>query len=228
MAVTSFPFDSQDSTESQYSKLFRELQDTGVLDSIGGTGFKVTPHVSAMSLLVAPGIAYVRGHMVISTAQETIPLSPAGASTRFDRVVLKLDPAKDGISLTLKEGVAGSSAPTLEQTDTDVYEEALAQVEINPGVGVVAADKLTDQRRYSGQRTGAWTTAMRPASPRKYKLGFNETTSAWEYHNGSQWVNLIPAQVADSARWGGYRVVVSATTPSGTPDVDRIWIQPTA
>ena len=42
MALSSYPFDDQDTTETQYSLLFRELQDTGVVDSFGGTSFHAT------------------------------------------------------------------------------------------------------------------------------------------------------------------------------------------
>ncbi|ABP53014.1 hypothetical protein [Salinispora tropica] len=227
MTITSFPFDDQDSTEAQYSQLFAELQDTGILDSIGGSGFRVTPHASAMSLLVAPGVAYVRGHVVVSTAQEVLPLTPSGALTRYDSAILRLDPAANAIDLTVKEGTPGGTVPTLEQTDSEIFEEPLATAEVAQGAGVIAPNQLTDQRRYSGQRTGAWETVTRPASPRKYKLGFNATTGQWEFWSGAAWSALIPSQVADSLRWGGYRLTVSETTPSGSPDADRIWIQPT-
>ncbi|MFY1688185.1 hypothetical protein [Plantactinospora sp. WMMB782] len=228
MAFISFPFDNADTTEGQYSRLFRELQDTGVVDAVTGAGFRVWADASGMLAKVDPGSAILRGHMVSSDAVETRAIGAASASERIDRIVLRLDPAANGISIEVLQGTPGDGPPALTQTDVGVYEFALARITVSPGVSNIAADKVTGERQFVGSRVRAWTTATRPASPRVSQLGLNVTTGDWEYWTGSAWANLVPNPVANSARWGGYSVTVSTTTPAGSPTTDRIWIQPTS
>src|SRR4051812_2043477 len=96
MALTSYPFDGQDTTETEFSLLFRELQDTGVADSFGGPGLQVSANGSGMTLTVAPGFAILRGYAVSSTDVESVTLPAAGSTARQDRIVLRLDPAANG------------------------------------------------------------------------------------------------------------------------------------
>lgn len=228
MAITSYPFENADTDESQYTRLMSEAVDTGVADTHNGTGLQVLTNSGSMAVNILSGFAVVRGHAILSTATEVRAVAAAHASlTRFDRVVLRLDPATNGITIFVKTGTAGAgSPPTLEQTVSDIYEMPLATLQINPGVGVVGTAFITDTRPFLGSTVGGWFTANRPSSPRRPKLGFNFTTSQWEYWNGTTWQNVNPSTVDNSTRWNNYRLVVSPTTPSGSPDADRIWIQP--
>ncbi|OKI45115.1 hypothetical protein [Micromonospora sp. CB01531] len=228
MAITSYPFDNQDTSEIQYSSLFRELQDSGIADTHGGTGFQVSGDPSGMGVFLQPGFALLRGHACQSTAVERLDIQPASPALRIDRVVLRLDPVANSIVPVVLQGVPNSTAPALTQTDTGVYEESLGLVAVDPNVGVIALTKVTDDRAFLGSRVGCWSTATRPKTPRKARLGLNTTTGKWEYHNGTGWADLIPSTVDNSTRWNGYTVTVSTTTPSGTPTTDRIWIQPTS
>ena len=225
MAITAYPFDNQDTNETQYSRLFRELQDSGIADSIGGSAFQVIADVG-MNIKIQPGFAIERGHAISSTAVETATVTPASTNQRIDRVVLRLDPTLNTIVPVILPGVPGGGVPALTQTDTGIYEMPLARITVDAGVSAIAANKIVDERPFVGQRTGSWTTDTRPASPRKNKLGRNETTGRWEFYNGSTWVDLIPAQSDSAVKWGGYTLTVSTTQPSGTPTPDRIWIQP--
>lgn len=226
MAISAFPFETQDTTETQYSQLFRELQDSGVADSFGGTGFAVSANASGMQVFVQPGFAIVRGFFVESTAVEPVTIDAAEASVRSDRVVLRLDPSANSILPFVVKGTAGAGLPALTQTPTGLHDEPLAVVTVSPGVASISSDKAADDRRFSGQRTGIWTTATRPDTPRRGRLGLNVTTSKWEYWSGSAWTDLIPNPVENSTRWNGFTLTVSSSPPAGTPTTDRIWIQP--
>lgn len=226
MAITAYPFDNQDTTETQYSNLFRELQDSGVVDSYGGSGFQVSGDPAGMNVFIQPGFAIVRGHAVVSTAVETRAIAPAGSAQRVDRVVLRLDPVANTIDLDVVSGVPNAAAPPLVQTDTGIYEMSLALITVGANVTSIAADKVKDDRQFVGSRVRSWSTDTRPTNPRRNQLGRNETTGRWEYWNGSAWVDLIPNPVDNSTRWNGYSLTVSSTTPPGTPTADRIWIQP--
>ncbi|GIF02234.1 hypothetical protein [Paractinoplanes rishiriensis] len=224
MPITSYPFDGQDTTETQYSLLFRELQDTGIADTYGGPSFQVSATGAGMTLSVQPGFAILRGHAVSSTAVETVTLPDAGTSSRQDRVVLRLDPAANSIGLAVLQG------PDIGQTQTDtgIYEMSLAIITVDANVTAIDAGKVFDERRYAGSHVGIWTTNLRPVHPRRGRLGCNTTTGRWEYWTGTAWTDLIPGTADNTTRWNGYTLTVSTSTPSGTPSPDRIWIQPTS
>ncbi|MEU5433815.1 tail fiber domain-containing protein [Streptomyces sp. NPDC020719] len=192
MAITSFPFDSQAVTESQYSALFREFQDSGVVAAYDTPGFLVSAG-NGMAVNVQPGLAILRGHMVQSTATEILTVPAAGTNTRVDRVVLRLDPASNSITLAVKAGSAGSSTlPALSQTDTGIYEMALASVTVAANVTTITSADVSATRPVVGNRVGVWATATRPPSPRKGQLGFNNTLARWEWWDGSTWTDLAP------------------------------------
>ncbi|GGN40141.1 hypothetical protein FHR83_007111 [Actinoplanes campanulatus] len=191
MAITYFPFDDVDTNEDQYSQLFRELQDSGVAASHGSNSFQVGANASGMTVTVQAGFAILRGHAILSTAVESLTVAAASTSARIDRIVLRLDPGANKISLAILQGTAGSGvAPTLTQTDTGLFEISLATVTVGASVGSIAASAVTDTRQFVGSRVGTWTSSTRPAGPRKGKLGFNDETGLWEFFNGTTWANL--------------------------------------
>lgn len=194
MAFDSWPFDNQDSnSETQFTHLFRELQDTGIADDPGGSGFFVSRSTSGgLNVDVQPGFAIVRGHAVSSTAVETRLLDPASAQPRYDLIVLRLDPLANGIVLDKVTGTPGSPAPAPTQTDTDVYELVLAEVRVDANVNALADDAVRELRQFTGTRIRVWRTSTRPSNPRDYQLGFNTTTQRWEFWNGSAWSDLAP------------------------------------
>lgn len=243
LAITSYPFDNQDTTETDYSRLFRELQDSGVADTVGGSQFAVSANASGMRVFVQAGFALLRGHAVLSTGIEEVPIAAAASVSRIDRVVLRLDPVHNGIVLTVVEGTPGSGPPPVTQTDTGVYELPLALVTVEPGDPTIPADKVTDDRRYVSSRVGAWTTTTRPTTARKARLGLNTTTNKWEYFTGTGWVDLAPVVAWDTIagkpasftatahrhRWTDLDVVPSSFTPSAhTHPWDQVTDKPAA
>lgn len=235
MAITAFPFDSDDTSEQQFSQLMGEAVDTGVVDAQGGTGFQVG--VSGMAVTASAGTAVIRGFLGYTLGTEgPIAVANGHASlTRIDLAILRLDRAGNAMTFAVKQGTASSTPadPALTQTDSGIYEMPLARLTIPAGATTMLAGYITDLRQFVGSSTGAWTTAGRPTSPRKGKLGYNVTLSRWEFYLGiaggdSGWFPLIPDTVNNSTKWNGYTLAVSPTTPAGTPTTDRIWIQPLA
>ncbi|USH45861.1 minor tail protein [Streptomyces phage VieEnRose] len=192
MAQSSYPFDGQATTESQFSQFFRQLQDTGVASSASATDLKVSADSSGMNVAVQPGFAIVRGHAYLSTAAETVTIPAADSSARIDIVVLRLDPTANSITLEVVKGTAGAGAPSLTQTDTDTYEFALASVAVGANVTTISPANVTDLRRFTGQRLGVWANDSRPTDPKLGRLGLNTNTSQWEWWNGAAWVALAP------------------------------------
>ncbi|MDX3525067.1 tail fiber domain-containing protein [Streptomyces sp. ID05-39B] len=193
MSISSYPFDGQAVSEGQYSYLFRELSShSGIADSVGGTGFNVYGDSSGMQVKVNAGFAVVRGHAVQSTATETVTIAAASAAQRYDRVVLRLDPTANSITLAVVQGSSGGSVPALTQTDTGVYELPLAVVTVPVGAATISAGNVVSERRFLGNTVGGWTTTTRPESPRVGRLGLNTSTNSWEFWDGTQWKDLAP------------------------------------
>ncbi|MFI7315485.1 tail fiber domain-containing protein [Streptomyces venezuelae] len=192
MAITAYPFDSQPVTETQFSYLFREMS-SGVAASSDSTAFRVSATGSTMAVTVQPGFALVRGHAIHSTAVETVTIPAADTATRTDAVVLRLDPTANTISLAVLKGAPGSPSPALTQTDSGIYELRLAWVTVPGNATAITASNVAEGRQFTRGYVGSWWNSTRPTSPRLGDLGFNRSTSAWEFWNGSAWANLAPS-----------------------------------
>ncbi|WP_436739918.1 tail fiber domain-containing protein [Streptomyces sp. BBFR102] len=193
MSISSYPFDGQAVSEGQYSYLFRELAShSGIADSVGGTSFNTYGDSSGMRVKVNPGFAIVRGHAVQSTATEAVTIAAASAAQRYDRVVLRLDPTANSITLAVVQGTSGGGLPALTQTDTGIFEFPLATVTIPVGASTISAGNVQGERRFLGNSVGGWTTATRPEGARTGRLGLNTSTNQWEYWTGTAWKDLAP------------------------------------
>jgi len=202
MAQSSFPFENVDTTETQFSQMFRTLN-AGVNGTPAGTELKVSAG-TGLQVSVALGQAMVRGHYYISTAAELLTISTANASNpRIDSVVLRLDPVANSIVLAVVTGTPAASpvAPTLTQTDAGVYEYLLATVLIPAGSGTLST--ITDTRSFMGSRFGIWPTAGRPSSPFIGQTGFNSTLGFPEFWSGTGWRAFTSTQeIADQSPRG--------------------------
>lgn len=206
MAQSSFPFQAVDTTETQYSQLFRLLtsRGNGVNGVPGGTAMQVTANSSGMNVQVALGQAIVRGHMYISTASETLTVQSSEANPRIDTVVLRLDPVANSILLAVVKGTAAvsPSAPTLTQTDAGNYEFPLANIAVGATATTITPGNVTDRREFLYD---VWTTNNRPAG-RLGLLGVNTTSNQVEWFNGTSWVEVTPTALDAS-------VITSGTLP---------------
>jgi hypothetical protein len=147
MAQTSWPFESTDTSETEYSLLFRNVGEGVIPDR----GLEIEPYADStgMTAKVKTGSALVRGHYYNSTAETSLTIAAAHASlARIDRVILRLDPSANSIILAVLEGVPDASpAPAaLTQTEGDVYEFPVALVAVGAGVTTIAPGNITDQR----------------------------------------------------------------------------------
>jgi hypothetical protein len=215
MAQTSWPYTSQATTDIEYSRLFRELQDDGVVGSFGDTSLKVSADSSGMNVKVAAGSAIIQGYMHRSTAIETIAIAASGAIQRVDRIALRLDitaaPATARIVIVYKQGTPAASnpvPPALTQIDGGVWEIGLGTVAVAASASSIAAGNVTEERPWIGARLGLWTTATRPGSARKRRMGFNETLSIWEVWDGAAW-----APLTQTVTWGSLSGVPATFAP---------------
>lgn len=237
MAETYWPFDGTDTSETQYSQLFRRVQATGVWGDDSDQSCKLVQGTGLLPILKA-GYALVRGHMYYNDTDKPITFSAGSAQDRVDRCVLRLDPTANSIKAFVLPGVSGSSSPTaLTQTDAGVYEISVARVLVPAGASSIVTANITDERPFMGNIFGEWTTANRPTSPRKGQPGYNLTDGRPEYWDGAAWKPFIPTLTAsmitdqqnitsgDSAKVGGRRIYVQSGTPTTpAPAAGDIWL----
>lgn len=202
MAQTSYPFDNANTTEAQYSQLFRRLQANGVWGSPSDNALRVTGDSSGMNVKVATGYAIIRGHVFNVSATQTLTITAAAANPRIDTVVLRLNPAVNSIVLAVVAGTAAVSpvAATLTQTEDGIFELPMAFVSVAANATTIAPANVTDNRTFLGTQFRVWTTATRPTSPGIPTVGLNTTLGAPEYWNGTEWVNFLPDASVTTAK----------------------------
>jgi hypothetical protein len=161
MAQTSYPFDSANTTEAQYSQVFRRLNFTGVAGTPGDTSVKVTANSSGMTVSVSAGYAMVRGHFYKNDAAQSLTIGASSANPRKDLIVLKLDPTTaNSIVLAVKQGTAGATPadPSLTQSDEDVFEFPIARVNVAGNATTISA-VISRRTSSSAARTPPMTTS---------------------------------------------------------------------
>lgn len=216
MAETSYPFEGANTTEAQYSQLFRRLNFTGVAGAPGDTSVKVTGDSSGMNVKVAVGYAMVRGHFYKTDAITTLTIGAANATNpRKDLIVLRLDPTTaNSIVLAVKAGTAGASPtdPALTQTDEGIFEFPIARVNVPANASTISAGNVEDLRQFMGMPLGRWASnALRPTvTSSDVLVGFNAGTGIVELWNGTAWAELRPSAIPASLITAGEQANISA------------------
>jgi hypothetical protein len=248
MAQTSWPFEDQNTTEVQYSDLFRRLQTSGVSGDPTTADLRPFGDSTGMQVKVPAGFAIVRGHAYVSNATETLVVTASAANPRIDVVVLELNPTANETILKVIAGTPAASpvAPTLTQTTDGLFQLALGTVSVPGSATTIAAANVSDTRTFIGTQFGRWTTSTRPASPIVGRAGLNTTTGQPEFWNGSAWLSFLLDGSVTTAKLNngavttekldstasvnfvaGKRIIVSATmptAPAGGFNVGDVWI----
>lgn len=230
MAETSYPFDNADTTETQYSRLFRLLVDSGVWGTPAGTELKAFGDSSGMQVKLPAGFSFVRGHLYYNDAQKTIALNVGGATARIDTLVLRLDPSANSIVAAIVQGTPGAGAPALTQTDAAIYELPIADIAVGVSATTVTAGNVTDRRVFTGSDFGLWTTATRPSSPRMGKAGFNATTLLPEVWDGTTWAGFAPTSLDPTLLSGPVAISkggTGQTTKAAARNALGVWVSDT-
>lgn len=177
MAITSFPWENIDTTETQFSQWARNIGE-GVKGSSATDDLKPFGDSTGMNVKVYAGQAMVRGHYFVSTATETLTVTTSDPTNpRIDAVVLELDPTANSIVLKVIAGTAASTpvAPTLTQTDSGVYQQLVGTVAVAAGTGLISAGNVTDSRTFLRGATTSWAEIT--GKPTSYSSAIITTVS---------------------------------------------------
>ena len=217
MAETSYPFDGEDTTESEFSAFFRKLQATGVWAHPDDFALQVVPD-TGLDVTVNAGFAAVRGIAYNNDADLTVSIGAGDVQPRIDLIVLQLDPTANSTTVQVVAGTPATSptAPDPTQTDTGNYEMVLARVTVPASAATISSGNITDARPYMGFVAGLWKNARRPANPRLGQLGYNIDLGYSEEWNGTAWQPAgIPAEL-DADTVNGHAVYTGTSAPSSS------------
>lgn len=195
MPVLAYPYETQDTTETQYTRILRETQDDGVSDVPGGPALLPSAPGGGMTLRVANGFAWARGVVLeVTGGAEVITVDPAGSQARVDAIVARLDAVNNVGVLDTVMGTPGAGLPALTRTD-NVWEVLLGSVTVGAAATQIVQANVTDLRQFVSGRIGLWRNTTRPgmngtAVPRQYQIGVNVTTGLMEFWDGAAYQNL--------------------------------------
>lgn len=195
--ISGYPFEDQDTTETQYSRIFRELQDPGVMGS-AGSNLLAASFPGGMVVRVTPGRAYGNGYVGEVTADKDVEPTPAESQSRVDRLVIRLNPTLNTATLEVLKGTRGSSVPpAITRTDAGAYDVKLFRFTV--GAGAPGPTDLVDEREWVSHRVRNWTTETRPsgADLRRGAIGVNHTTQRLEWNPtgvDGEWLYVLDAR----------------------------------
>ncbi len=158
MSEQSWPFeydyDDPGVSVDQWSRMARVWAGNGIIGVWGDQEAEVYADSGGLNVRVRPGQAQVQGfHWLLEDDTSLTIGANTSGDPRIDRVVLRAEPSLQEVALAVVEGTpaATPAPPDVTQTDTGVFELALAQVLVGHGVALISADKVTSERTFVRQ-----------------------------------------------------------------------------
>jgi hypothetical protein len=220
MAQSSWPFENIDTSETQFSQWARNIGE-GVKIGVGDE-LEAFADNSGLNVKVRSGESLVRGHYYKSTDVETLTIStPDSTNPRIDSVVLELDPIANSVSLKVIAGTPASSpvAPTLVQTDNNVWQQLIANVAVATGAFSIEAGDVSDLRTLFSPWTNSVTEAQISGTIAGSKISGSITTATLPGANltGSVAGSLISGSITTGTLPGANVTgsITTATLPAG-------------
>lgn len=150
-------FDYQESRGNEYAAdEFAEFMRTFFADGVLGydTNLQITASDAGMLLAAGYGAGMIQGYGYWlkdnNTGVKTLPIAASHATlSRIDRGILRLDKslAVSNVFLAILTGTpAASPVPPLLTREGNIYELALARINVAPGVLSITAEMVTDER----------------------------------------------------------------------------------
>lgn len=145
MFFNSTPTDRRRHTAQDMADYWQSFLSDGVIHRDGTPELRVRAN-GTMGVSVDAGRAIIKGHLYLNTTTVKLPIRKQQSGRRYDRIVLRYDNSINNrfIKLFVVEGT--SSRPPSPTRSGDVYELALATVEVTGGAIQIHPDKITDER----------------------------------------------------------------------------------
>ncbi|MFI9591041.1 hypothetical protein [Nonomuraea sp. NPDC052265] len=203
MTERSYPFDAGDGSalnEAMWSTMAGSWQTNGV-DAPGpwANGLKVVATGQPFQLVVNAGHAKVAGfHYELDVNQTVLIEQNKSASTRMDRIVLKLDREANRVALTVKTGVAnGSSTPPPLDRSWEGVEIPLAVFSVRGNSDTVLPADIWDTREFVSNGVQMLSPAGTSYGARQLaegQLGYNPNAKKFYARDASREFELGPPQ----------------------------------
>ncbi|GAA0955334.1 hypothetical protein [Nonomuraea longicatena] len=166
MAERSYPFDGGPGavvTETDWEAMASQWQDDGVADIPGSTSLSVVSEEIPGKVKVRLGRAVFRGfhYQLDADLEVNYSLNTDTSQWRADLVVIRLDRGTNMLSIAVKEGVPGGSAPNPD-TGAVAPEMALAHFNVPPASAAVPAAQVFDRRPFVSRRIRVSATGQEP------------------------------------------------------------------
>lgn len=212
MAETSWPFDSKDTSETQFELLFAEFAGSGLGNGAmpGDSNLAITS-VATAQVSMSPGFALVNGYAYKNDAAITLNLAANSSGlNRIDLIVLRRDLGLNTIVVAVKTGTAAGSpvAPVPTQTAGGLWELPIASVLVPSGA---SAPTVTDLRTYTAKgikkvRTNDTTAGAFDGQYRDHPTNglqrWNASMSAWLTVGRATYVQTTdPGNVPNGSIW---------------------------
>ncbi len=158
MAVRSMFFNSTDIADegygaSEFAAYFNTIIGDGVFPDRDRTGLSVSVVPGTMNVTIAPGAAFIKGHMCILDEPETLSLGTTPVFNRTDYIIMRLDFTRDihgfrragSVYPFLLAGTPGGDPPALTRNN-ECYDILLCEVTVNGNTANLNNAALTDRR----------------------------------------------------------------------------------
>lgn len=205
MAELSWPSPDNGRTvdEREYELIMAQTTDDGLL--MDDTGLQIDPGGVAPVYGDSSGLQYkvaanifgnVRGFgwtSGTSVITKTVAANGAG-STRYDRVVLRLDKSTWNVRIATVQGTAGGGLPALTRDvgASGVFEVHIATVTVTAGAGTITAGNVDSDGCRIGTKVRAWKHMDDAVSPRLGQIGYDEALKQWFGWNGTDNILFSP------------------------------------
>lgn len=213
VAERSFPYDAGAGAtinEADWQAMARRLLATGVITG-SLNQLVVTADGLTRSVTVGTGDAWIEGFFYRNDAAKNIPIDAADASTRIDRIVVRLDRTANTAVARVIKGTPDAGPPALSASDT-LFDLLLADVTVPGAAGVIRAQDVTDRRVLVRNLTEAAASAayVAKAAPVLGYAGFGSTIGPSAFGTEADLTGLsvavdVPAgrriQVTVHTRW---------------------------
>ena len=188
-----FPFNSAGGDRTYNASVFRDyfknIITDGIIQQKLNEMLVVENDTPAKNVKVSTGYVFIQGVQYgIETAQVLVIADNSAGSTRYDRVVARVDYTGRLVELAVLQGVAGGGLPALTQT-TETYEIALATVTCTNGFTTITNAVISDERPFANLNYAFFQKAV---MFKEVDLGNSGTAKDidWETNGNKQSITL--------------------------------------